>query len=436
MRGYIERIDFEKDTINGWIHNPLDDDGESISITASLDDAEIGQTKPFGTRNDLFEKVSECPNILFELKLSRSITAHEILAHRFVVRATSQGTQKSVPMTMPLMERVIQRTDKKFQLGSEQPNRQPASTIPHSVNSALRGHLSPVLLPVGMESNDKSAKVGLLGNLFLTGGTNEIAKNYSVPDSDLIRKSSNEWKSLLDSRNDQCKQLGIRYIQTIVPDKLTTLRHLAPIKIDGPTPLLSATEDSVSGTPYYFSSIQELDHWELTEPPFITSDSHISATGAQRIFASLLRKFSPELTGLVESVVIDSPRYDIGDLSRRFYNLPIYSKSLEPSSADILKYSSGVQQVINLPARQGHIGTEYSWVNPAAPVKTKVLVFGSSTFGHGILPRELSWWGKLFFSEFHFIWGQEFDWTRISELAPDLVIGQTVERFIHVVPKS
>ncbi|MFJ2542611.1 hypothetical protein [Microbacterium sp. NPDC087589] len=62
-----------------------------------------------------------------------------------------------------------------------------------------------------------------------------------------------------------------------------------------------------------------------------------------------------------------------------------------------------------------------------------MLTFGNSFFETGDFAGYLSWWGKHLFREFHFHWGPDFDWDLVDELKPDVVIGQTVERFLNKV---
>lgn len=436
MRGYIEQIDFETHTINGWYSDISSSAGTEIQVIAYLGGIEVGSSITSGTRSDLIMRVSKNPNLLFSIQLDSNITAVDILTQKFCIMAAAGRVEQTVPITVSLMYKLMTSVDKKALVGVAEPAYIPGKTIPHSANGAKSGLLSPVLLPIGLESADKSARIGQMGNLFLTGGTNEIEKIYSESAPSVVERHADNWKSLFDNRSMECSKRNIRYIQTVLPDKLTTLRHLAPFKIDGPTPILSATENQLESADYYVSSTKELDNWSLAEPPFITSDSHMSATGSQKVFVNLVRSFSAQLVEDAGSIKIDTPNYEIGDLSRRFFHLPIYSESLVPSPDDIMRYSYGLNQSMNRPADKGHIGTRYSWTNTSAPDKSTVLVFGSSSFGHGRLGRELNWWGKHFFANFHFVWSPEFNWEIVDEIGPDVIIGQTVERFMRILPKS
>jgi hypothetical protein len=92
-------------------------------------------------------------------------------------------------------------------------------------------------------------------------------------------------------------------------------------------------------------------------------------------------------------------------------------------------------EVINsVDPKEGRIGIRRSWRCPAAPIQMKVLVFGNSFFERGGDSTSLSWWFARIFSEFHFIWSPEMSPEEIEFLKPDLVVGQTIERFMRVVP--
>ena len=40
------------------------------------------------------------------------------------------------------------------------------------------------------------------------------------------------------------------------------------------------------------------------------------------------------------------------------------------------------------------------------------------------------------YSEFHFIWNPAVDWRYLEAVRPDLVVGQGIERFLVLVPRT
>jgi hypothetical protein len=63
-----------------------------------------------------------------------------------------------------------------------------------------------------------------------------------------------------------------------------------------------------------------------------------------------------------------------------------------------------------------------------------VVAFGSSIFGPGDSARDLSWWFKAMFAEFHFVWSGEIDLAYVDQHKPDVVICQGVEQMLPIVP--
>ena len=64
------------------------------------------------------------------------------------------------------------------------------------------------------------------------------------------------------------------------------------------------------------------------------------------------------------------------------------------------------------------------------------MVFGNSFFERGAQSWRLSWWFKHFYREFIFCWNPALDLELVEKFQPDLVICQTVERFLTQIPKG
>jgi hypothetical protein len=65
-----------------------------------------------------------------------------------------------------------------------------------------------------------------------------------------------------------------------------------------------------------------------------------------------------------------------------------------------------------------------------------VLVFGNSFFSDVPSQAFVSWWFARFFRQYHFVWSPDFDLELIRSVQPDIVLGQTVERFLTRVPQT
>lgn len=79
-------------------------------------------------------------------------------------------------------------------------------------------------------------------------------------------------------------------------------------------------------------------------------------------------------------------------------------------------------------------GTTVVWINDSAIIDASVIVFGNSFFGTGESEEGISYWFAHAFREFHFIWSGEADWDYVSKQKPDIVICQTIERFMAGTP--
>lgn len=229
---------------------------------------------------------------------------------------------------------------------------------------------------------------------------------------------------------------GFKYLQTIIPEKLTALRGSAPTAIKGPTLLFQEVEKRVNNHAYYVSGLQPFDHWAKRDSPYLATDTHFSAAGAQAMFIQILESVDPELIPAVQNIRMDTLSYEAGDLADRFSGLPLYSRKYEPSISQMNEFSKGITLTRRYFPPSGFIGRSFAWTNSTAPSDLSVLVFGNSFFGGGDLPGQLAWWGKRFFKNFRLEWNPSFDWNVVNEVSPDIIIGQTIERFLPKLPAA
>ena len=172
-------------------------------------------------------------------------------------------------------------------------------------DSVSAGRLSPQLMPVGLKSEEGSSALGMEGQIFLIGGSNSLSDQYEATfnyGNGGFLELARQWGDLFESRQVGCVARGISYIQVIIPEKLTTLRHLAPIRVSGPTPLFAEIENLLGQASYYVSGFQALEDWSKPNPPFATGDSHLSPLGAQSVFRAILDNAFPEILPQVDKI--------------------------------------------------------------------------------------------------------------------------------------
>jgi hypothetical protein len=88
------------------------------------------------------------------------------------------------------------------------------------------------------------------------------------------------------------------------------------------------------------------------------------------------------------------------------------------------------------PPPGGYVGKSYVFRNELAPIRKKVILFGNSFFDNHVFQGSVSYWMAAWFEEYHFVFKPEMDIGYIEAEEPDVVICQTIERFLELVPSS
>jgi hypothetical protein len=83
-----------------------------------------------------------------------------------------------------------------------------------------------------------------------------------------------------------------------------------------------------------------------------------------------------------------------------------------------------------------HVGSHVIWVNESAPMKKRVILFGSSFSECRLECTLLSYMAIHAFHEVHFIWSTNLDQKYIELNKPDLLLIEMPERFLTKFPKD
>lgn len=292
---------------------------------------------------------------------------------------------------------------------------------------------------VGTLSPSKAIVVGRDGHLFLEGGSNSLSQQYKTDINDPIVVSvAEKWNSLIRRRLETLSYRGIKFCQIIIPEKSTVLSEFFPISISAPTPFLKAVQSKISQdeslSRVTFDALKCLISDRNRENTYRKHDSHLTAYGSQQVFSEFLRFIGYDVD---LNYTFDQKSFNSGDMGLHFPGMKFGMYDDLPNPADFESEEAGLELVDSyFPGGGKHIGRYRIWKNDRARIQKKVVVFGNSFFEMGTSALCLSWWFARWFSEFHFRWEPDLDYEYIEKTNPDIVICQTIERFMPKVPKD
>ena len=295
----------------------------------------------------------------------------------------------------------------------------------------LTTEYSEVRLPVGLMSAASVATVGRDGHLFLVGGSNNLLGRYLADDADEQDELAAEWARIVVQRTERFAGRAT-FLQMFIPEKSSALPKLFPFAVASPLPIYCKTMAKMESD----GRLPVLDCYPFLrddEACFRKLNSHLSSRGCLEVFRAVLKAL--ELPP-VQPITFGARSYEPSDLGIHFFGRRI----AEQLSDDLARDQPGLHgEGLVLQSEQRverHVGTRATWRNATAPINKKVVAFANSFFEVGRAPTALSWWFARWFSEYHFIWDPNVDYDYVERVRPDIVIAQTIERFLYVVPKS
>lgn len=283
--------------------------------------------------------------------------------------------------------------------------------------------ISAFHLRAGLRSKSGVAITGKSGHLFLHGGSNKVDELFQ--NNDIHIEKITKWLALFSARKERAINANYRYVQFVIPEKQTLMAQYYYRNIDGPSQLLKTIEKSDPS--FYFSVIDAFSKYEGSDL-FFKTDSHLNAKGTYCLFKELLEYLGFSLDS--------DPTFTVskqlsGDLGRKYYPF-VFWETYEICD-DLPKFERQAKYKF-IPANKAHMGRHIHWVNPDAIFDKKVLIFGNSFCEMGTKQHHLTWWFSQYFSECQFVWSGDFNNKLIDKYKPDIVIGQSIERFLRLVP--
>jgi hypothetical protein len=279
---------------------------------------------------------------------------------------------------------------------------------------------------IGEISADKSAIIGKDGWCFIYEGSNNYRNSYFDYTN---LKVGDEWVELIKNRRLLCENLGIPFIQLIVPNKATLIPEKFPDKLGyGISVILQRLLSNIPD-PSLLCPILDLKEPNIKFNVYRKNDSHLTILGNVIIADLILNKLN--LNFQINSELILNTVSHIGDLGSKFQN-KIEEFFLAPNFQNGFLAQAFINKT-NETLVDGLVGTAQSFVNNNFFINKSVLVFGNSFFERcpswGISPIFAS-----LFRNYHFIWSSDVDESQIKLLNPDIVIAQTCERFLNKLP--
>ncbi|QIA64454.1 hypothetical protein GT360_13560 [Vibrio astriarenae] len=284
-------------------------------------------------------------------------------------------------------------------------------------------------LDVGSRTYCNSVVVGLKGFLFLVGGSNNLEYQYECPpDNELL----NSWCQLIEERAKIFDSLNIKYLNFIIPEKQSVLTDEYPGEISCCTPLLSGITDRLGGKEFFFDAYGYMRSKYIEGSKFYRKlDSHLSYIGNLSILEAVLSKLNINInSGDLFAGELSVEKIP-GDLSNRF----CFGQMKEEHLIGTDKLNNP-EVVYSYSPEGGHQRSHYHWKNDNPLVNKKVIIFGNSMFERGDSATGLSYWFSRIFSETVFYWSKSVEMSLVNEFKPDVVITQTVERFLMGIPED
>ena len=282
---------------------------------------------------------------------------------------------------------------------------------------------------LGEGSEDRSAVVGRNNQCFIYEGSN----NYRGAYLDIaLAPLGDQWAKVIERRQRACEGIGAHFFQIIVPNKATLMPENFPEYLGGKG-ITTILERLLASVPManLICPLELMRQTELRQAIFRRNDSHLTLAGNALLTEMVLAALAIE-TADVPFIETSEVKH-VGDLGGKFHESIAEIYHAPRFNTGLLDQAS-VNKVLEVQV-VGFNGNRQDFNNPTAPIKKSVLVFGNSFF------ERVPSWGisPLFtalFNDFFFLWTPQFDIDIVKQIRPDIVISQTCERFLSVLPND
>lgn len=275
------------------------------------------------------------------------------------------------------------------------------------------------------------------GWLFLTAGTNGVLDQYRRSLGQWLHLR--RWARLIEMRAARAGALGIRYVHTIVPEKLSIYDDLT----DG-----LAYDPALSPARRLAARLRRLPAFvDLVAPMraargdeatlYRKTDSHWTYDGCLLGLHALMRACD----AVPPSDLAERPRFTtegVWDLGDKLPDRPretVVNWSVDRDARRV--FANGLVEAYEAAGRAAdlHVGAHVIYRNerPCADPRTIVL-FGDS-YAH-YAPIMLTGLLAESVRELHYIWSSSIDWSYVERVRPDILMFEMAERFLARIPED
>jgi alginate O-acetyltransferase complex protein AlgJ len=290
--------------------------------------------------------------------------------------------------------------------------------------------------------DDSFVHKGRDGWLFLIGGSNSVSSLYDRESGLLGDKTVRKWADLIERRARRFEQMGIQYIHTHVPEKLTIYddKLWDPPIVDWRLSPAVRLREMLKSSPHsdvYLDLVEPFRTAPDKDQLYFKTDSHWSGEGCYFAYRLLCERIgiAPEPDLLSRAHQSLDGVLDMGSK----FDPPIYEpvKLYDFRMKTRRVFRNAIARYLETPefGAQIHVGTHVRYFNPTpGAAKKKILIFGDSFSSQrgDALTAMLAETAR----DVEFVWSSNLDWTYIKRARPDVVIYEIVERFMTVLPKD
>jgi hypothetical protein len=292
--------------------------------------------------------------------------------------------------------------------------------------------MSPELWPRhGTVSPDRSAVIGYNNEAYIYQGSN---RHYDAYFDALSNGTADQWANLLAKRHQEYSSRGVQILSLVVPNKASCIPWSFPQPLTkGGTEIYMRMKTLLKNEPGVLFSLDDKGMSDLNMlGAWTRTDSHWSQTGCLLAVNEIIEKLGlPLLDPILE---INENTFS-GDLAQK-WSVDSLVEIRKDLCCPELNFIAPVSEFDNANNLTGHFGRHVRWTNQNAKYNLNVTIVGNSFAGPGNSSRELVWWFARLFSSVTFLHMSEIP-KDIGEVSScDVLIFQTVERFLYIVPND